>query len=306
MKKGVLYFLIAVLCVLQIVTLVRVGQLSNQLQNAQSEYNQRLWNIDLRISQISAEIVSGIEQASSLFTSTSCEYGGIGEGGRKVLVTVSATPKVVTDETEVLFSFGDIEMPLTRVGTSKFEATFGVDMFADYATPVLQIKEGNAVQTETADFYLSNLFWKYLPDLSAFYSGSAMYSPKDGTFTMNGKLEWSLYDENLFESCCVFVTRGDEIVDEADVREQLKEAPLVSETERFPVTEWKRQYSASADDAFTLYTVAQDSYGYYHVYRVWGHRAAGDHELVIYPDRGNIYDADGNLLYEAFRGLIYS
>lgn len=302
MKKGLLYVLIGVLCILQILSLVKINSLSYEMNSLRNSYAASVSELRSQIAGISSNIEESLREQARLTENVSYEYGLLNCETHTVPITITVIPKTVTNETEVSLGLGDENIPLVRVSDVVFRAVLDVDLFEKYGDPVFRFCEPDRIQTEAADgLSLSELWRVFLPGFYADFPVSFRYTEKTGTLSVNGYVVWHSYtksdDGSSFVRFRLVTIKNGEVVANEDVTSAVTSESSWSDAMMSEIP-FNKEYKVADGDRIEIYAVAEDEYGYRHECFVEKIQIEND-EVVsceIITDK-TIYDREGNVMW---------
>jgi|GEM_PF-5731587 hypothetical protein len=301
MKKVLLYVLIGVLCVLQVLSLVKINSLVYEINSLKNSYASAVSQMQSQIAGISSNIENSLREQASLIEAFSYEYGAVDYEAHTVPVTITVIPKAVTAGTAVSLSLGEENVPLVRVNDAAFRTTLEVDLFEEYGDPVLWLRETDEIRTEAAELYLSELWRDFLPGFYVDFSESLRYTKKTETLSVDGYVIWQFYEKgdggSSFERFRLIVKKNGAVLSDEDVTSTVKGERSWADVMLSEIP-FKEEYKASEGDVFAIYAVAEDEYGYRHECLLEKIRIAdGEAAAVGYVDGRVIYDREDAVLW---------
>ncbi len=288
-----------VITVLLVICLVKIDSLSEENQNmfnAIGNLERRLDLVYSEINSIYANIDEKLREEASLISGVDYSVTGMSVDDAVAKLSISVTPKQISDDMKVSVSVDGITAELARSGSS-FEGTLDVGLFIYYDEyPLLSIETADGVMTEYLDdVNISNLFETYLPAIYADMTGTSDYHDGrlgvDLHFTVDVKPSDAPEAVTFTSITLIEVVNGEEIGRE-DITEDVE---LADGGYR---TSFKDTYIISRGDELRVYVVAEDSLGFIHknLAFMWFKNGEGAVAEVIFGGE-SIYDRDGNLLY---------
>ncbi len=298
-KPVFLYIVIVALVIALVVAFARISELSDEIQNVRSLYQNRLQQLQNEIDSIYDNVDEQMKQEASLLAGVEYSCGELDVVTHEVPVTLTVTPKVIAEDMTLAVTIGDKTMELLRKG-SVFTTVIPTSLFLEYEkSPLLTMRSGGTTQTEYLESVaISNLWSEYLPSgWSSFSADTEEYS--DGKLSLSGTLHMAWYDnvegEVVFDSFILVTERAGKEVIRENITAKM-EGGKIADKEYMIDLQIKQR--VDEDERFAIYLLAEDSLGYIHKERVfsWYMTEGGYAEEV---DMGYwIYDDEGNLLYD--------
>ncbi|MEA1959821.1 MAG: hypothetical protein U9N81_00780 [Bacillota bacterium] len=298
MKKNTTPVLIAVLIVLQIISLVRIGNLQDDLRNTKNKLSDQLSHQSNQISNIYSNIDSMLDRQASIIDSYDYSFGTPDNDKLTVPVTFTITPKETKEDTAVtLFISGD-SIAMEKKGTS-FTGTLPAGIFDNLEAKVI-LADGGIQKTETLEVR-GTLRDRVLPTIQVRFEGGSSdgYQKNQrklsGIFHRTGNLSLDIkpaVNNNKIEGARLVVEVDGKIVSE-------KRVDQIGEN----WTEIDEETTLSAGQKYTMAVLATDSIGLVHktIMDQWelDENAEPIHgDEWMWMDEVIITDKEGTVLYE--------
>lgn len=291
MKKDTLSVFVAILCILQVVSLLKISQLQGRLSQVQQEMSSSISMLSSQVSSISATVSSQLERQASILDQASYTMGTADAKTLTVPVTVTLTPKTTTVSSVVTLVAGDQIAVMERNGTA-FSATIPVGIFEPFA-PSVVLEDGDTQQTQQLEeLSLEPLKDKVLPVLFAFFDGQASYQA--GQYHVAGQVDIESKPSDLdigWVGARLEIAVDDVVVYEETISLSAEENPAVD-------IDW--QTPLASGQVCTITVIATDTLGLSHHCIVYYWKQT-DGNSSPEPDmfgEETIYSADGTLLYQ--------
>lgn len=289
MKKNTQSVFVAILCILQVVSLLKISQLQSRLSQVQQEVSSSTSMLSSQVSNLSATVSDQLERQASILDQASYTLGTADAKTLTVPVTVTLTPKTTTVSSVVTLVAGGQTAVMERSGTT-FSATISVGIFEPFAPRVI-LEDGNTQQTQQLEeLSLEPLKDKVLPVLFAYFDGQASYQA--GQYHVAGQVSVESKPSGLNIGWAE--TRLKIAVDDAVVYEET--IPLSAEEN--PAVDIDRQIPLASGQACTITVIATDTLGLSHHCIVHYWQQTDDNispEPSMFGEE-TIYSANGTLL----------
>ncbi|WP_019849918.1 hypothetical protein [Desulfitobacterium sp. PCE1] len=164
MKRNIIPIIISLLILLQVVTLARIGNLQDELQNTRDQFMNMTSLQSNQIDSIYSNIDSMLKRQSSIIDSYDYSLGTFNRESLTVPVTFNITPKETKADTLATLYVSGQSTGMTRSGTS-FSATLPVNIF-DVIEAKVVIADDGTERTEKLETW-ENLRTRVLPDIYA-------------------------------------------------------------------------------------------------------------------------------------------
>lgn len=293
MKKNVLYIVIAVLVVMQMVSLAKINNLQNQLNNVKSEIYNQGNNTKNEINAIYSNVDEMLKREVSLIEIASTELGTLDISSLTVPITYSITPKEVSENTAVSLEFDGELIPMNKNGTT-FTTTVSHDIFGN-ASPMILIDEDGVKKTTQDDrimvWSIRGIKDSLLPTMHPRLSGEARYG--DSSYKRKGTLNADFKNVGsgiVFTEMRFVIKVDDEVFSDEIIF-----------TDTVPVIwDWQVDKTIPLTDGQTciMTIIAVDSIGLEHHYTVDHYLGGANNQREPWFDDEQIYSADGELLWE--------
>lgn len=185
MKKHAVQILIAFLVILQIISLVRIGNLQDELSYIRNQISNSESQQLSQINNIYANVDSMLKRQASIIDSFEYSLGMPDNNTLSVPVTFNITPKEIKADTGATLFVSGESITMKKNGTD-FTATLPVGIFDDFEAKVV-LADGGIQKTEKLDVS-GNLREQLLPTINVRYEGKCTYSKNQGEFHSKGNL----------------------------------------------------------------------------------------------------------------------
>ncbi len=305
-KENILYIIVAFLALVVFVCFSQINLLKTNIDSLEYQLREDREMIEQQIANIHSNVDEQLKKQESLFSHTEFVFGNEIKDN-KGAVTISVTPKVIADDTELKLMYKADTVIMNETDDGKYAGTVFVDMFNENeAFPLIKITSKGETKTEyLKELSLSGSWSAFLPeligngviDVSKKYSGSKLpvrLIVEAGFNTPDNSTEVK------FKDCYLLVEKNGMEIDRKDMNDKFR--PLTAENN---VTEFVFEdfYEISEDDSLLISIVGEDDFGFIHKQAVynWVHpdkNGAQPEAAVPARFRGEfIYDKDGKLLF---------
>ncbi|HWP80608.1 MAG TPA: hypothetical protein VN446_08205 [Candidatus Acidoferrum sp.] len=291
MKQHSWTALFALLVMMQLYSLIKIGALERQLENLNYEVSSVETHLSGQLSDIYENAEQKLQQQASLILRASAQLGEPDADTLTVPVTFTVAPKTVTEDTAVSLDFDGETLPLEKFGL-EYRATKNIEI-SQSISPTVVIETGGEKHVEAhAGLALANLREAIFPELFARISVQSSYS--SNTYKQSGSLEidYKPSQANIGFTDITYVVRVD--------GNPVKETPVftggsgLGGTFRPHVDE---QYSLEDGQVLTGHVVAVDSLGFIHEYQVLHFTAGADAQREPYSKLEKITGPNGQIIY---------
>lgn len=293
MKRG----FVAVLCILLVVSMVRIHELKEQLERETGYLQSQIQSLENQISGIYNNVDQMLEQEASLLTFSQWEITSIDVDNLTANVAVAITPKEYqAGMTEAFLQGGSEEHPMTMEDGS-YRAELEVPLFDSCEIDAVVLRDSTYTRTEHLDW---SIYPRYiLPDVYASLSGSWSGVTKgDGIGSMWSDCEIRVrIDQGKGENAEI---KSVHLVQLLDGNVQERTAIPADEYGEYTI-KCKESYKAPFGSRFEIAADVVDQYGL--TYRCIIQRWDTDKEGNLIEDdtwlgrSAAIYSQDGKLLY---------
>ncbi|MDD5703775.1 MAG: hypothetical protein PHU23_17205, partial [Dehalococcoidales bacterium] len=221
MKKFIIPALVAVLIILQFVSLARIGSLQDELMNTRNELrnfmSQQSGHMSSQINSIYSGIDDMLKKQASIISSYDCEFGVVDTANLTLPVTFQIVPREIKEDTSVALYVSGESFAMSRSGTS-FTATVPASIFSTLEARVA-IEDGGVTRTEDLPVQ-DDLRYRALPIVDARFEnidGSYSKNPdgQSGEYTISGRIGMDVkpaMNGNTIEQARVVIDRDGTIV----------------------------------------------------------------------------------------------
>lgn len=311
MKKQPAVILAALCCVLVLLCLWKISDLSRRVEQLQNDLNYQNDSLNSIAADVSNQVQTSLRTQQSILASSDQSYGPLDPETWTVPLTLTATPKEQTPGvTTAVLVCGGTQYPMTAKKDGSFSVQVPLPLFEETAVDRIIFTENGTQRTEGLDQF-ETPYMKCLSFPLASLNGSIEYSPRGdlriaGTLTIDGLLSFDRI--NGEQSTPKNLTKSIALLDILDGKERSRTDYDLSTLEQIsgyyifnePVTE---SYPIPDGSVHELVLEMTDSYGLR--YRtVVNHQQTGteEREVTAFPEPGypfvQIYDPEGNLLFE--------
>jgi hypothetical protein len=283
MKIFIMPALVAVLLILQFVSLARIGSLQDDLRNTRNELTNMTSQQSSQINSIYSRIDDRLKKQASIISSYDYEFGAVNTANLTLPLTFQVTPREIKEDTSLALYVSGESVAMSRSGTN-FTATLPANIFSTLEARVV-IEDGGVTRTEDLPVQ-ENLRYRALPTVYArFENINASYSRNpdglSGEYKISGRIGADVkpaMNGNTIEQARVVIDRDGEIIAEKLIGNgngiwSPHESPLFTESpEAKPVPikggtifiDIDEKFTLSARQALTFTVVAVDSLGLSH------------------------------------------
>ncbi|MBQ8802862.1 MAG: hypothetical protein IJZ53_04415 [Tyzzerella sp.] len=288
-----------VMAVILVVCLVKLSNLTDEINNLQSQLS--YWQSDVNnirsdISSIYNNVDEHLKKEASLLSHVDYELGELDGFTHKAVIYLKVVPKNITEGMQLSVSIGEENAEFIKKD-NEYTASLPANIFSDYGEyPMLHIQTAEGTKTELLESVdLSYLHYNYLPVLESDIWGSSTYRNDtltiDGNVLMDCKPSSSSSNVKAVKAELVTELNGKEI-DRKDITSKL--------VDDYCEFSFEEKYKVDDEVELAMYVEMEDSAGYIHRSSKYywlekngstGHATEAVHTL-------GIYDKDGNLLNE--------
>ena len=293
MKRG----FVAVLCILLVISMVRIHDLKQQLERETGYLQSEIQSLRNQINSIYNNVNQMLEEEASLLTFNQWEIASIDVENLTASVAIAITPKEYQEGmTEAVLQVGSEEYPMTMENGS-YRAELEVPLFDSCEIDAVILRDSTYTRTEQLDWSIHPRY--VLPDVHASLSGSWSGVTKgDGVGSMWSDCEIRVrIDQGKGENAEI---KSVHLVQLLDGKVQDRLAIQADEAGEYRI-EYKESFEAPFGSRFEIAAEVVDQYGL--IYRYTVHRWDTDSEGNLLEDNvwlgssASIYSQDGKLLY---------
>lgn len=293
MKKDYLYIIIAALIIFNIFTMSKLNGIERTLDDNIQYLNREQENLRHEISNVYSNVDEKLKKQASILDEFDIAFGDDLSQDLTVPVSISVTPKEITENLKAELLINDERSPMNKSGT-KFTASLDANIFDPFQIKVVLIN-GGIEKIETIDDY-DGLWHKYMLDIHADFIGDTKYS--SGKYEYKGDVvifNTFEHSNNGAEKISIFTYINGEVLDEQEVEISGKE--LINHR-------LEGEVELSANDRIEIYVNVQDSYGINYKYIVMADEIDSEGKMVkMTPEWTNgsmveIKDKNGKVLLE--------
>lgn len=294
MKKYKVYIIVSLLVVLQIVSLIKISNLENQLENTQSNLSNRIESVSGNVNSIYANIDEMLNKQASIIESAHFKMGKLNVSDLTVPITFAVTPKEVSKNTAVSLNFEGEQFSMEKNGTT-YIAIIYRNIFDD-AIPKVIIDENGVLKTEQPErLDIRNIKRKFIPELETTFLGQSVYG--DDSYSKSGTLIIDKVSPSIdaqFNEVRLVIKVDDKVISDK----------VISTTENS--SKWEKyEYEVDEEIALvngqtcTMTVIATDKFGLSH-HKIVDYWKANSDEFMKDRciDKEIIYSAEGELLWK--------
>lgn len=297
-KNKIFKIVIICLAVALVISFFMISNLNNELSNTKNNLNNQISNLREEIDSIYGNVDRKLKKQASLLSESDYTLGEFNSETKKMPVTFTVIPKIVSDNMKLFIAVGDEKIELAKDG-EEYSGTAELGLFIEYDEwPLLTIETGGETKTEFLDnIYVSCLYNNVLPQLAADMTETSNYGKGyvrvEAGFAVED-IKASEGSSVKFNSFTLVQEKNGKEIERKDITSEVLKADG-SYHSRFTQT-----FEAAEGDEIKLYVTAEDSLGFIHkvLMSYWYNEADHADEIPAVMTRGeSIYDSDGNLLY---------
>ena len=296
MKDWVKRILAVGLCIMLVVSLVRIHNLKEDLEQETRYLQSRIDSLEGRINSIYSEVDEMLEKEASLLTFSDWTINSLDVEQMTANVEATVIPKEYEEGvTEAVLQAGNQEYAMTMEDGS-FRTEVEVPIFENSTIDKVVFQDGSQVRTEYLDWGIHPRYGM-LPDVYASPIGSWTYGYGDDQNTMTCNAEVRIHIESKGDNTEI---KAVHMVEIENGTVQKRTAVPADENDEY-VFECKETYKAPFGTRFEIAAEVTDQYGL--VYRCIVHRWESDRNGKLVDDNdwpgrsAAIYSQDGKLLF---------
>lgn len=325
MKNNLPTIISAFSCILVLICILHIGTLNQELQNTEDRLSNQISFIQDSVDNIYSNIDGHLEAQSNILAHSNWSYGEIDTADKTVVLLCSIAPKEYQPDTTKASLFGNgTEYPMTLVN-GEYVVEFPISLFKETVLDTVMFTEGDTIHTQALDWHISPRT-DFMPFMYAYFSGSLSPHKKDNFLVehMDGTIEINidqLREDNAIQSLSLLTyidgketERGD-ISLNTDSHSEYETSSLWSSSSNSDISYSSETYYHTLDNVFKipygstleLFVEAVDSHGFHYRMQIAyievdkkGNVLDDGSEIEWQGMEANIYDEDGNVLYEAY------
>lgn len=296
----------AVSMILLVACFVRIGGLQNDIQNLKNTINNDYNMIQSSINAISSNVRYEMEQAGNILSDSSWNTSGLNIEEKTATLSCYVVPKVYNPEkTVATIICNDKEFPMA-MENGRYVAQFEISLFDESEISHVQFTEDGTISTQQLDWCI-NPRYDMIPTAYINYSGESRqdYKGEEITRTYKGAVEIDFEHKNFGGEM-----KDAEIVLLVNGKEEWKYKPVLEEVHKDDYVavymgDIEHSFNIRRGDTVKLYAEISDENGWR--YRgiledmTIGEKGNPVHNREHYHSEAEIYDADGNLLFEPYK-----
>ena len=292
MKKQTAYMLIAVLIILQFLSLIKINSLQSRFENISNRIHAMENRIDFQIDSIYQNLEQKLEAQASVIHNSTAEIGKLDLDTLTVPVKFTVEPKTITDNLSVFLDFNGEIVPLEKSGL-QYSIIKNFEI-SDNISPKIII-EDNGVKNieEHQGLKVVNIREQALPRIIVRYSGSSTYGGNDYRAKGSLVIDYKPAQENNPIIKMKYVIKVDDKI--------IKEIPVEAEKDNGPggtfALDIYDEYSLNDGEVLTSHVVAVDSFGFAYEHLVTHFVAGSRTQRVPYFKHEKIIAPNGEIVY---------
>ena len=273
-----------------IITIVKLNDISLQLDSMKNDYTTAMNSFQSIISGLYSDVEELIENKASPLTSINVDFGELNAENKTVSVTLTVIPKSFDDDTTVNMVINDTTYKAEYDGKGAYFITKEFSLFdhVDAVTVLVSTNIGTQTQVEWLD--VGYLYSKTLPMVNAEFLGDVRYT-FGNTAVVSGKILADIveYDAVSIKSLKAVTEVNGEVVWSEDVT---IEDSLVT-------FDHSKSYNVPREEVLSMYLLMEDSLGFVHKYQLMSRMWDSSNQMHIEAtyEGETIYDSDGNLMH---------
>ncbi len=316
-KKNILPLFLAVLL---IIALVQIAELEEQVGSLSGTVSVQMDNMRHEISNISYSVDRSLGEANSLLAGSEYSLTGFDLDDRTVQMTCTVSPKEYQPgitAAYLLYSGKEYKM---WEENGVYTAELTLPLFEETTVDTVRFEENGIARTESLDWTV-NPREEYIPYVSVQPSAGMVTGPQkdqNGRITAPRTYDWEVSirldrnDDSVGVQSITLIEfmNGEEIertdiplntVRESDDPNVAPVAPVgkAAENPSQFFYSLEKTVDITEECVYEMYVEVVDSYGLHHRVQI-DRYADGEEWDAVYGDGADIYDADGNLLYDAY------
>lgn len=294
---NILILILLVLC------LFKMNTMNQEITRLRNTVNSNYNSIQNSINSISNNVRYQMEEANNLLGDSGWNTGGLNMEEKTATISCYMVPKVYNPkETVATIICNNEEVPMT-LKDGKYTAELVVSLFERTVIDHVQFKENGTIRTQQLDWSI-NPRYDLVPAAYMYYSGGTSHSYKGDIITRKytGYAEVDFAHngivKNIKDTEIIMLLNGKEVLCINPDLEQL----LDTEDYASYRTRLEHSIEVKEGDTIEMYMTFNDDNG-------WTYRgvleditigAQGDPIPEHHQAEADIYDADGNLLFNAY------
>lgn len=297
MKKQFITVPLALLLLLQVISLFRIGSLQSQITNLNNQISGLQTSQSSLANSIYTNVDSLLKKQGSIIDSYDFSVGDVDKDGYKVPVTFSVTPKESSTDTSAALIMSGESITMVRTGTT-YKATGNISIFESLSAAIVLSDNGVDRTEKLGDFGM--LMEKFIPSYFITFDGTSGYSKKNGeaagTYERRGNITLEFHNPgNAAFKEAALITEIDGVV--------AAEEPM-ADRQAFQVNE---KFELSAGQTLVMYVKAVDTLGLVHnkivsKFVLDSEGNPDDEEYREWDNVETILDEDGNILHTSETG----
>lgn len=297
MKKQLITVPLAILILLQAISLFRIGSLKSEITNLNNQISGLQTSQSSLANSIYTNVENLLKKQGSIIDSYDFSVGDIDKERYEVPVTFSITPKESSAASSAKLILSGESISMERIGTT-YKATGKISIFDGLTATIILSENGTDRTEKLGDFGM--LMEKFIPSYFVSFDGTSGYSKKNGeaagTYERRGNITLEFHNSgNAYFKEAVLVTEIDGII--------VDEVPLADRQ----ALQVNRKFELSAGQTLVMYVRAVDSIGLVHKrttnqFSVDSEGNPDDAEYWNWDNKETILDEKGNILHTSENG----
>lgn len=298
MKEWMKRVFAVVLCIMLVISLVRIHNLKERLERETGYLRSQIQSLEGRINGIYNEVDEMLEQEASLLTYSDWNIISIDVPTEKATVDVSIIPKEYQEGmTEAVLQIGSQEYPMTMEDGS-YHAEIETALFGNCEIEAVVLRDSTYTRTEYLEWNISPR-QSMLPDVYADISGGWSFGPRGkeySTLTSDGEIGIHIEAKGSQPEI-----KSIYLIESLDGQVQERTAVPMEGQDGYYTVACKETYELPFGTCFEMAVEVTDKYGL--VYKAIVHRWESDEKGQLVDDTdwfgrsAVIYSQDGKLLY---------
>ena len=296
-------FNIAIL-ILLLMCLFKINTMNDELARLRNTMNSNYNTMQRSIDSIGSNVRSEMEKANNLLSDSGWSTGSLNIDDKTATLSCYVVPKVYNSkETAAAIIYNGEAVPM-KLEQGRYTAEIKIPLFEQAMISNVQFSEKGTIRTQQLNWSIHPRY-DMIPTAYMYYSGGTGHSYKGDTITRtyNGYVEMDFehkgFTQSLKDAEIVMLINGEEVMRNNPVLEELHRDEYLSSYR----TEMEQSIEVHEGDKIELYMIVTDENGwtYHGVLEDMTIGKKGEPIAEGLEAEADIYDADGNLLFEAYK-----
>ena len=292
------------ICLLLVMCVFQMRVMNDEISRLRNTVNSNYSSLNHSINAISNNVRYQMEEANNLLGDSGWSTGGLNMEDKTAVLSCYVVPKEYSPkETVATIIYNGKAVPM-RLEQGRYTAELTIPLFEKAVINEVQFAEKGTIRTQQLNWSIQPRY-DMIPTAYMYYSGGTSQNYKGNTITRsyNGYAEVDFnypgHARTIQDAEIVILLNGEEVMHTTPVLEEMNK----NEDYASYRTEIEQNFAVKQGDTIEMYMTFTDDNGW--VYRgVLEDITIGDKGEPM-PDRhlqaeADIYDADGNLLFEAY------